>query len=116
MARRILALAVIVATLQAAHAWAGSHADAPQPSGQAERAAEGKGHPTPSNEPPGPCINLNTAGVTSLTTLPGIGPSRAEAIVVSRQKRPFRRIEDILRVPGVGRKTFGRIRAMICVK
>ncbi|MEM7436221.1 MAG: helix-hairpin-helix domain-containing protein [Myxococcota bacterium] len=112
MPRRILALAVIVATLQAAHAWASSSVDAPHPSGEAELPLQ-----KPSNPPePSPCIDLNSAGVAALTTLPGIGPSRAEAIVASRQKRPFRRIEEVLRVPGVGRKTFGRIRPMICVK
>lgn len=75
------------------------------------------------SSPPGPPtaeqdtrININEAGVDELVRLPGIGPSRAEAIVVEREKRPFRRIEDILRVPGIGRKTFARIRSSIRVR
>lgn len=60
-------------------------------------------------------ININEAGVEELVTLPGIGPSRAEAIVLERKKRQFRRVEDIMRVPGIGRKTFSRIRGSIRV-
>lgn len=61
-------------------------------------------------------ININEANVDELVRLPGIGPSRAEAIIAEREKRRFRRIEDILRVPGIGRKTFGRIRHAIRVR
>lgn len=61
-------------------------------------------------------ININEAAPAELTRLPGIGPARAEAIVAERRKRRFRRIEDIMRVPGIGRKTFGRIRGSIRVR
>ena len=61
-------------------------------------------------------ININEAGVDVLVELPGIGPSRAQAIVAERQKRRFRRVEDIMRVPGIGRKTFSRIRPSIRVR
>jgi competence protein ComEA len=61
-------------------------------------------------------ININEAPPAELVKLPGIGPSRAGAIVAAREKRRFRRIEDIIRVPGIGRKTFGRIRHSIRVR
>lgn len=61
-------------------------------------------------------ININEAGLEELVQLPGVGPTRAQAIMAERQKRRFRRIEDILRVPGIGRKTFSRIRHSIRVK
>lgn len=61
-------------------------------------------------------INVNEAGAEELVTLPGIGPSRAAAIIAEREKRPFRRVEDIMRVPGIGRKTYLRIRASIRVR
>lgn len=61
-------------------------------------------------------ININEAGPDELVQLPGIGPTRAQAIVAEREKRRFRRIEDIIRVPGIGRKTFGRIRHSIRVR
>lgn len=61
-------------------------------------------------------ININTASIEELTSLPGIGPTRARAIVQVRDKRRFRRIEDLLRVPGIGRKTFARIRPSVRVE
>ncbi len=61
-------------------------------------------------------ININEAGPEELVQLPGIGPSRAQAIITERGKRRFRRVEDIMRVPGIGRKTFGRIRGSIRVR
>jgi len=76
--------------------------------------------PSAEQGPPAPAedtrININEAGVDELVTLPGIGPSRAEAIVAEREKRRFRRTEDIMRVPGIGRKTFSRIRSSIRVR
>lgn len=61
-------------------------------------------------------ININEAPAEVLVRLPGIGPARAEAIITEREKRRFRRIEDIIRVPGIGRKTFGRLRHSIRVR
>lgn len=60
-------------------------------------------------------ININDAGVDELVRLPGIGPTRAQAIIDERTKRRFRRIEDILRVRGIGRKTFRQLRESIRV-
>ena len=61
-------------------------------------------------------IDLNEATAETLATLPGIGPSKAEAIVAYRSRRAFRRIEDILRVRGIGRATFRAIRDRISVR
>lgn len=78
------------------------------------------GVPPPEQGPPTEArdarININEAGVDELVELPGIGPSRAQAIIAEREKRKFRRVEDIMRVPGIGRKTFGRIRGSIRVR
>jgi len=82
-------------------------------------AAEG-GTPPPEQGPPSveqdTRININEAGPDVLVRLPGIGPSRAQAIIAEREKRRFRRVEDIIRVPGIGRKTFSRIRHSIRVQ
>src|SRR5215813_1907945 len=56
-------------------------------------------------------VNINTAGVDELIALPGIGKAYAERILEYRQKNgPFKKVEDILNVRGIGEKTFERIR------
>lgn len=60
-------------------------------------------------------INIQTASAEELQLLPGIGPSRADAIVAQRERRAFRRVEDLMRVRGVGRATFRRLRSMLTV-
>jgi len=59
-------------------------------------------------------LNLNTASVEELTRLPGVGPSRAQAIVELRTKmNGFKSVEDIMRVRGIGRKTFRKLEPML---
>lgn len=60
-------------------------------------------------------VNIQTATPEQLQLLPGIGPSKAQAIVEQRDRRAFRRVEDILRVRGIGRATFRRLRPMLTV-
>jgi competence protein ComEA len=59
-------------------------------------------------------INLNTASSQELTRLPNIGPARAQAILELRQKLGgFKKVEDIMRVKGIGRKTFRKLEPML---
>lgn len=60
-------------------------------------------------------VNIQTASAEQLVLLPGVGPSKANAIIAQRERRAFRRVEDILRVRGIGRATFRRLRPMITV-
>ena len=61
-------------------------------------------------------ININTASVDELTALPGVGPSIAERIVSHRGEHgPFRIIEEITDVSGIGERRFEDIRDMITV-
>jgi len=56
-------------------------------------------------------ININNATAAQLEELPGIGPARAGAIVREREKNgPFRQIEDLARVSGIGVKTVEALR------
>ncbi len=56
-------------------------------------------------------INLNTADAAALDTLPGVGPVTAEAIISWRtQNGPFRTVDDLLDVKGIGAATLGEIR------
>ncbi|MCP4199029.1 MAG: helix-hairpin-helix domain-containing protein [Proteobacteria bacterium] len=61
-------------------------------------------------------ININTATVSELTHLPGIGASKAQAIVKHREKHVFKKIEDIMRVKGIGRKSFKKLHPYLAVK
>ena len=57
-------------------------------------------------------VNLNTANVTQLETLPGIGKSTAERILEYREKRGgFKKIEELMNVQGVGEKSFLKLLA-----
>jgi competence protein ComEA len=59
-------------------------------------------------------VDLNSASVAELTTLPGIGVVRAEAIVLDRIRRgSFRTVEDLDRVDGLGLGTVGLVRAFV---
>jgi len=61
-------------------------------------------------------VNLNTASVAQLETLPGVGKATAERILEYRQKNgPFKRIEDLMNVRGVGEKSFLKLKPFITV-
>lgn len=78
---------------------------------------KGEAVPTPTvGSAPGALININTADATLLDTLPGIGPSTAQAIIEFRTNNgPFKKIEDIKNVPRIGDVLFDKIRSMITV-
>lgn len=62
-------------------------------------------------------ININLADITQLTTLPGIGKVKAEAIVSYRETNgEFKNIHDIVNVKGIGESTFESISDLISVK
>ncbi len=61
-------------------------------------------------------VNINTAGLDELCTLPGIGPVKAQAIIDYRtQNGPFQSIEDIVKVKGIGAKTLEKIRHRLSI-
>ena len=51
-------------------------------------------------------VNINTATAAELALLPGVGPSKAEAIVKYRAANPFKQVDQIMRVKGIGKKGF----------
>ena len=62
-------------------------------------------------------VNINQADSTLLQTLPGIGPSKAEAIIEYRETNgPFKMIEDIMNISGIGEKTFEKLKNSITVQ
>ena len=71
----------------------------------AERSAAGSGS-----------INLNTATQSQLESLPGIGPVFAQEIIRFREQAPFRTIDDVTQVRGIGPKRLEAIRPLITVE
>lgn len=57
-------------------------------------------------------VDVNTAGIEELESLPGVGPQTAKAIVAGR---PFRSIDDLERVPGIGAARLEELRDRVTV-
>ena len=60
-------------------------------------------------------VNLNTADPVVLGLLPGIGPAKAAQIVAYRKRHPFRTVDELVRIKGIGRKMVRRWRAHLAV-
>jgi competence protein ComEA len=101
-----LVTAVVLAAAPSARADPATRIVAPAPSTAA-----------PSVDGPGSdgVVNLNSAPEDKLTLLPGIGPRKAQAIVEHRRAHPFRRADELVKVKGIGRKLFGRVRHYVTV-
>lgn len=62
-------------------------------------------------------VNINTANLDELDTLPGIGPSTAQAIIdYRRQFGDFQRTDELTDVSGIGPATYDRIKDLITVE
>ena len=71
-------------------------------------AADGAGRAGP--------VDLNTADVAALDSLPGVGPATARAIIEERARRGgFRSTRDLLRIPGIGESRFARLKDLVRV-
>jgi competence protein ComEA len=91
----------------------------------ASTAVQDKGAPTASPSTsskaaaklaPGQKININKASFKDLDLLPGIGPTKAQAIIDYRtQQGPFKSIEDIQKVKGIKAESFSKIKDYIKV-
>lgn len=64
---------------------------------------------------PGP-VDVNRADEEALQELPGVGPALARRIVKVRQERPFRSIDDLVRVRGIGPVTLARLRPRVTIR
>ena len=78
----------------------------------AQRAAKPTMATVVSTEP----ININSATAAQIASLPGIGPKTADLVVQYRVKNgPFKNIEEIMNVRGVGEKSFLKIKDRLTV-
>jgi len=61
-------------------------------------------------------VNLNRATAAELDSLPGVGPSTAQKIIADREANgPFKKIEDLMRVSGIGEKKFDSLKDLVTV-
>jgi competence ComEA-like helix-hairpin-helix protein len=58
-------------------------------------------------------LDINTATLAELDTLPGIGPATAQRFI---DGRPYGAIEDVMRVKGIGQATFDKLKERIQVR
>ncbi len=89
----------------------GSTAAAESPSSPAAGQAGGAASATPASAVG--VVNINEASAEQLILLPGVGPSRAEAIIAYRKSHPFKHLEEVVRVKGIGKKSFARLRPLL---
>ena len=98
MPRIVLLLAVLIGLASGAHAQSTS-------TRQSTTAAK-----------PAAMVNLNTASAAELETLPGVGARVAARIVEYREKKgPFKKVEELMNVQGIGEKSFLKLRAQLTV-
>ncbi len=70
-------------------------------------------HPAPSNNLPSGSVNVNTASLAELQRIPGVGPVIAQRII---DGRPWVRLDDLIRVRGIGAVTLQRMLAFLRVR
>ena len=83
------------------------------PSGSGSGGGSGAGGAT--TVPKGP-VDINRATVDELDTLPGVGPTTAQAIIDHRNRNgPFRSVEDLGKVRGIGPAKLAELRPLVTV-
>ena len=61
-------------------------------------------------------VNINTANATELQTVSGIGPAKAKKIIDYRTSNgPFKSIDDLTKISGIGEKTLESLKDSLCV-
>ena len=107
--RHLMVATFVAGVFNGAAAW-GQSAGAVAPVATAKPAAALAAKPTAK-------VNLNTADEAALTALKGIGKVKAKAIVEYRQNiGPFKTVDDLAKVKGIGDKTVAELRDQLAVE
>lgn len=62
-------------------------------------------------------VNINTGGVSELSSLPGVGESLAQKIITYRETNgKFKKLDDLKNVTGIGEKKYDGLKEYICLK
>ncbi len=64
---------------------------------------------------PSQLVDLNHASPVELTGLPGVGPGTAARIIEYRSRRPFKKTRDVMRIRGIGRRKYAKIKQFVTV-
>jgi competence protein ComEA len=91
------------------------HGESPTVSGAGAPGGATSGLGDPAAGQPGVPIDLNTATVEQLDTLPGVGEVTANRIIAYRTAHPFRTVDDLLQVPGIGDRRFDTLKDLVTV-
>lgn len=127
--RAAIALSAVLLSLMALRCCSASAAgqalrpSAPATAARAVPSEPAEAHSAPPDEPaeetdasPALPLDLNAASLEELTALPGIGPARARAILEWREESgPFRYVEDLIQVPGIGEGIFAGLEGYVTV-
>lgn len=65
--------------------------------------------------PPAAPVDINKASVQELMAIPGVGQTKAQAIVAYRQTAPFASTDELVNVKGIGEKMLARIASYVTV-
>jgi comEA protein len=116
MVRTLLSFVALVTILAAPTSPAAAGTPQPQAAGAAAQARRKPAARAGAKPPVTGTININTAAANELENLPGIGARTAARIVEYRQKNgPFKKIEELMNVRGIGEKNFLKLKPQITV-
>ena len=60
-------------------------------------------------------VNINTASIEELSTLPGIGQGTAEKIIKYRSEHTFKTTTELMKVKGIGEKKYEKIKSKLSI-
>jgi competence protein ComEA len=116
IARTLRWVVLLAAALATTAAWADPPRPATPAAATAPRATARPAAAAGATAAPEGVVNINTATADELVRVPGIGPARAAAIVHLRERaHRFNHTEDLLRVRGIGRVGFRRMRPYLAL-